>query len=79
MPANPFATSEAQKAANLAHVRRERDALDEIRGFGNEGVLMETAMDVGEKLMDVGEQATESFERAVEDLGTLAAASPSIA
>ncbi len=68
---NPFATSEADKAANLARVKAAREANDEVRGFGSDGPVVEAASDFGLKAMDVGERATEGFMGAVEDLTTV--------
>lgn len=76
---NPFETSEADKAANLARVKAERDALDEIRGYGSDGVVVDAISEFGLKAMDASEKAAEGFTNAVSDLGALAVTAPSIA
>jgi len=68
---NPFETSEADKAVNLARVKAERDAKDEVRGFGSDGPVVEALSDFGLKAMDVGEVATQGFVNAADDLTTL--------
>lgn len=75
--ANPFETSSADKAANLARVQAEREALDEIRGFGNPGVVGGIINNtIGERPMD-SHTAHEAAERAFGDpnaiIGGLAA------
>lgn len=71
MKANPFETSPEQKAANLARARADRDALDEVRGFGSDGPVMEAMSGFGLRAMDVGEHAVEGFMDAAGDAATL--------
>jgi hypothetical protein len=75
---NPFETPEADKAANLARVKAQRDALDEIRGYGSDGVVVDAVSEFGLKAMDASEKAAEGFTNAASDLGTLAVTAPSV-
>jgi hypothetical protein len=77
MPANPFAASEADKAANLAQVKTHREELDEIRGtHGSDGPLVDAISKFGLRAMDRGEEISAGFEHAAEDLGVLAVTAP---
>lgn len=68
---NPFKTKPDQKAANLERVRAEREAKDEIRGFGSDGPIVEAVSDFGLRAMDVGEQAIDGFINAAEEAATI--------
>lgn len=75
---NPFEASPEAKEANLARVKAERDALDETRGYGSDGVVVDAVSKFGLKAMDTGEKAAEGFSNAASDLGTLAVTGPSV-
>lgn len=67
MPANPFETPEETRKANIARVKTEREDMDEVRGFGNAGVVGDAInKTIGERIMD-SETVTGAVERTFED------------
>lgn len=76
MLANPFETPKEVREANIARVKAKREALDEVRGFGNPGVIGDAINNtIGERIMD-SESVTDVADRVFEDpnatLGSLA-------
>jgi hypothetical protein len=81
---NPFETSEADKAANLARVKAAgRDELDRISG-GSDGIILDGINRVigqgqMERMEEPVEQIAKGFGEAAGDLGVLAVTGPSLA